>query len=242
MPQAFGRICDELVRPGGPAWSPHRIGDVARGKRDLALEELSDVMIGGSPFRELFARHFAALNPLLHTATDLSRYPEKAPSDVTVIRAGRTSRPPITGGLMTPPTLAASDMQAIAFQTQARRHALAAFSAGRFVEARLWNEAADAVERAVAAAHGRPTTRAVDPIEWARWALAQRKGEPLTPKRAEFMVRAFAGRDAAPTNQQLGTSLSDMLKAKHPEVKRVGRGEYVATEWLKPSRMGGPTR
>lgn len=242
MPQAFARVCDELVRPGGPAWSGHRVGDVARGKRDLTLEELSDLTLGGSPFRDLFRRRCVSLDALLFTATDLSRHPEKPLADVRVIRAGRASRPPITGGRMTPSTLTAPDMEAITFQTQARRNALAAFSAGRFTEARLWNEAADAVERAVAAGHGPPATRAVDPIEWARWALAQRKGAAITPKEAEAMVRAFSGRDAAPTNQQLGTSLSDMLKAKHPEVKRVGRGQYVATEWLKPPRMGGPTR
>ena len=239
MPDAFERICDELVQPGGPAWSAHRVGDVARGKRDLALDELSDLMLGGSPFRDHFLDCFEALNPLLSKATKASRLSEKSRSDVTVIPPGCTQRPPITGGAVTQRTLTATDTQALAFQELARRNAQAAFVAERFTEARLWREAADAAEKATAAAQGRfrPASQRGEPIEWARWALAQRSGQSLSPKLAESMVRKVAGRAAAPTNKQLATALGWMVKAKEPEARRVSQGQYVATAGLKRSVM-----
>ena len=244
FPQAFQRVFEELARPGGPPWSAHRIDDVARGIRDLSLDELSDLMRGGTPFRARFVDAFAVLNTLTHTATEPSQRPENRAADVTVRRAGRPDRPPITGGVMPSGTLAITDSNAIVFQEEARARADSAFAESRLVEARLWREAADAVDRALAASRGwhRGSSQADASIEWVRWALARSAGEPLTPKQAEAMVRSVAGREAAPTNQQLGTSLSDMLKTKHPEVKRVGRGQYIATEWLRRSRVGGVER
>ncbi|GAA1550790.1 hypothetical protein GCM10009762_24840 [Dermacoccus barathri] len=244
FPQAFQRVFEELDSPDGPHWSAHRIDNVARGIRDLALDELSDLLRGGTPFRAQFVDALSRVNTLMRKATEPSRHPEKRLADVSVERTGRKGRPPIAGGAMSAMTFTPGDADVVNFQTDARRRADFAFAESRLGEARLWREAADAVDRAFATSRGwhRGSTQVDAPIEWVRWALARSAGEPLTPKQAEAMVRAVAGREATPTNQQLGTSLSDMLKAKHPEVKRVGRGQYIATEWLRRSRAGGVER